>query len=369
MDVTEARRNQIAAINDASGHARRVLAWYDRHRRQLPWRAAPGDHPDPYRVWLSEIMLQQTTVAAVVPYFRRFMERWPDVRALALAPLDEVLVAWQGLGYYARARNLLKCARTVTDAHGGAFPGTAAELVTLPGIGPYTAAAIAAIAFDAPQVVVDGNVERVIARLHAVAQPLPASKPVLHELAAGLSPKRRAGDYAQAMMDLGATVCTPRGPKCGLCPLAGTCGAYALGDPAGYPKRAPRKRRPVRRGTAWFAVNERGEVLLRRRPQDGLLGGMMEVPSSPWREQAAPAWAPPPLAARWQVSAEPVVHVFTHFRLELEIAWAQIPARDGAVLAPDGVWVAPDRLSRHALPTVMKKVCGAGFAALAAKPS
>ncbi len=389
MDVTEAPRDHITAIDDVGAHPRRLLAWYDRHRRDLPWRAAPGERPDPYRVWLSEIMLQQTTVATVAPYFRSFIARWPDIEALAAAPLDDVLVAWQGLGYYARARNLVKCAGAVSDAHGGVFPETAAELVKLPGIGPYTAAAIAAIAFGTSDVVVDGNVERVIARLHAVAQTLPAAKPELRRLATGLTPRRRAGDYAQAMMDLGATVCTPRAPECGLCPLAGTCRAYALGDPVRFPKRAPSKRRPVRRGTAWFAINERGEVLLRRRPESGLLGGMMEVPSSPWQEEPVPeattskattskatvpeattskATAPPvvapPVVALWHQAGAPVVHVFTHFRLELEVAWARVPAKDGAKLAPDGVWVAPGALSRYALPTVMKKVCRVGFAAL-----
>jgi A/G-specific adenine glycosylase len=346
------------------GHARRLLAWYDRARRDLPWRAAPGAWCDPYSVWLSEIMLQQTTVAAVVPYFEHFTRQWPDVDALAAAPLDDVLVAWQGLGYYARARNLVKCAHKITHDHGGVFPDTAAELIKLPGIGPYTAAAIAAIAFDAPEVVVDGNVERVVARLHAVAEPLPDAKAELRRLAAGLSPSRRAGDYAQAMMDLGATVCTPRAPKCGICPLRRRCRAHGLGDAVGYPRRRPKKRRPTRRGTAWFAVNERGEILLRRRDEDGLLGGMMEVPSSPWREGAGTDLELPSIDAPWQLAAPPVVHVFTHFRLELNIAWVRIAAKDGAKLAPDGIWAAPDALSRHALPSVMKKVCNAGLTAI-----
>ncbi|MDX1484661.1 MAG: A/G-specific adenine glycosylase [Alphaproteobacteria bacterium] len=349
---------------DAAAHAERLLAWFDRHRRELPWRARPGEAADPYRVWLSEIMLQQTTVAAVVPYFQRFTERWPDIGALAAAPLDEVLVAWQGLGYYARARNLVKCAGVVLRDHGGRFPDTPEALVKLPGIGPYTAAAIAAIAFDRPAVVVDGNVERVIARLHAVAAPLPGAKPELRRLAGDLTPRRRAGDYAQAMMDLGATVCTARSPRCGLCPLSASCAAYAAGDAGAYPRRRRRPPKPLRRATAWFAVNERGEVLLRRRGEAGLLGGMMEVPSSPWREGAPAGVVLPELAHPWRVVDDPVVHVFTHFRLELTVAWARLPAADGARLAADGIWAAAGELGTYALPTVMKKVCAAGFAAV-----
>lgn len=364
MARTEAPRDH-PYVSASPRHAGRLLRWYDCNRRALPWRAAPGGRADPYRVWLSEIMLQQTTVATVIPYYERFIARWPDIRALARTPLDEVLVAWQGLGYYARARNMVKCARRIAGEHGGAFPETAGELAELPGIGPYTAAAIAAIAFDRPETVVDGNVERVVARLHAVAEPLPGAKPILARLARALTPRARAGDYAQAMMDLGATVCTPRAPKCGICPLAGDCRAYALSDPAGFPKRVPRRRRPVRRGTAWVAVNERGEVLLRRRPRDGLLGGMMEVPSSPWRDGGASTPELPSSGGPWAVAPEPVVHVFTHFRLELRVAWARIPASAAVEIAGDGLWAAPDALGAHALPTVMKKVVAAARAAMA----
>lgn len=366
MPARETTKTQIKVTPEPAEHAKRLLRWFDRHARILPWRARPGERGDPYRVWLSEIMLQQTTVAAVMPYFDGFTKRWPDVRALAEAPLDDVLVAWQGLGYYARARNLVKCARVVAEDHGGMFPADREALLSLPGIGPYTAAAIGAIAFDRPEVVVDGNVERVIARLFAVADPLPGAKPELRRLAASLTPDERPGDYAQAMMDLGATVCTPRSPKCGICPLAAECRANALGEAAAYPKRARRAKKPVRRGTAWFAVNERGEVLLRRRPEDGLLGGMMEVPSSAWEEGAAPAPALPDGVGRWQVLDAPVDHVFTHFRLELTVAWARLKAKDADKLAPGGLWAAPDALHRYALPTVQKKVCRAALAALEA---
>jgi A/G-specific adenine glycosylase len=365
MTGTEGTKDHHAVSPQAASHARRLLAWYDKNRRDLPWRALPGKGADPYGVWLSEIMLQQTTVGAVVPYFRHFTRRWPDIEALARAPLDEVLVAWQGLGYYARARNLLKCAGVLVSEYGGVFPKSAGVLVKLPGIGPYSAAAIAAIAFDQPEVVVDGNVERVVARLHAVTEPLPGAKAQLRRLAAGLSPRRRPGDYAQAMMDLGATICTPRVPQCGSCPLRDGCAAHAQGAPAGYPRRMPRAKRPLRRGTAWVALNEKGEILLRRRPEDGLLGGMMEVPSSPWRDGGGAAPILPAVAASWRVLDRPIAHVFTHFRLELRVAWVRIKARQGRELVPDGVWAPPDALGGFALPSVMKKVCAAGLAAAA----
>jgi A/G-specific adenine glycosylase len=351
---------------DPRRHARTLIDWFDKHGRILPWRAPPGVQADPYGVWLSEIMLQQTTVAAVIPYYRDFLKRWPDIEALAAAPLDDVLVAWQGLGYYARARNLVKCAEVVARDHQGRFPDDMDGLLRLPGIGPYTAAAIAAIAFDRPEVVVDGNVERVIARLHAVDAPLPAAKTELRSLAAELTPKKRAGDYAQAMMDLGATICTPRSPKCAICPVAAGCRARQLMDAEAYPRRVRRAAKPLRRGTAWFAVNEGGEILLRRRPERGLLGGMMEVPSSPWQEGAGPEPDLPDGVGSWRVLDAPVVHVFTHFRLELTVAWARVSAKDGKTLAPDGVWAAPGSLGDYALPSVVKKVCAAGLEAVEA---
>jgi A/G-specific adenine glycosylase len=340
-----------------------LLAWYDRERRHLPWRAPPGSRPDPYRVWLSEIMLQQTTVATVGPYFDRFVARWPDISALAAAPLDEVLRLWQGLGYYARARNLHACARAIAERHGGAFPADKAALQALPGVGAYTAAAIAAIAFDLRVAAVDGNVERVVARLYAVAAPLPAAKPRLAALAAALVPSRRAGDFAQAMMDLGATLCTPRRPRCALCPWRSACAAAGSGRTEAFPARAARPERPQRYGVAFWLTRADGAVLLRRRPDRGLLGGMVEIPSTAWRGtpwaldeavQAAPA------PAVWSLLPGTVRHGFTHFRLELAVAAA-------AAAAPvDGLWSAVDRLGEYALPTLMKKVVGHAVSALLA---
>ncbi len=344
--------------------AQALLAWYDRNRRALPWRAAPGERADPYRVWLSEIMLQQTTVAAAIPYFRAFVARWPTVEALAAAPLDAVLHAWQGLGYYARARNLHRCARAVANEMGGRFPADEAALRRLPGIGVYTAAAIAAIAFDRPAVVVDGNVERVIARLFAVEDALPAAKPALRAHAAALTPARRAGDYAQGVMDLGALVCTPRSPACGRCPWAAACRARARGIAATLPRRPPRTRRPQRHGLVFWAQRADGAVLLRRRADDGLLGGMMEFPSTPWRAEPwtlAEARAHAPLDARWRPLDGRVRHIFTHFALDLGLVWAEV-ADDART--PAGVWRRPEAFAGQALPSVMKKVARHALAAL-----
>ena len=336
--------------------AEALLAWYDRHRRDLPWRAPPGARPDPYRVWLSEIMLQQTTVAAVDGYFRRFVARWPTLAALAEAELDQVLHAWQGLGYYARARNLHKCARVLIADHGGRFPESEEGLRGLPGIGAYTAAAIAAIAFDRRATAVDGNVERVVARLFAVEEPLPGAKPALYRLAAGLTPDRRPGDYAQAVMDLGATVCTPKSPGCGRCPLAWDCTALAAGIAADLPRRASKPVRPTRYGTAFWTVRPDGAVLLRRRAESGLLGGMMEIPSTDWTEEPSPdaeALAQAPSEADWRALSGRVRHTFTHFHLELEVMAAGVGERWREAR---GVWVPVERLGEHALPSVMKKV-------------
>ncbi len=347
----------LPPATDARLMAARLLDWFDRHRRDLPWRARPGVAADPYRVWLSEIMLQQTTIAAVEPYFRRFLARWPDVATLAAAPLDEVLHAWQGLGYYARARNLHRCAQAVARDHGGAFPADEAALAALPGLGPYTVAAMRAIAFDRPAVVVDGNVERVMARLGGIETPLPDAKPALRALAARIAPAERAGDYAQALMELGQTVCTPRAPDCLICPWRESCAGRAAGIAETLPRRAPKKARPLRRGVVFWAVRDDGAVLLRRRAETGLLGGMMEVPSTEWREAAWPdgaARAAAPVAARWTVLPGVVEHGFTHFRLELAVMAARIG--DGAADRAEGVWCAPDRLDDYALPTVMKKV-------------
>ena len=334
---------------------RLLLDWYDRHRRNLPWRARAGEAVDPYRVWLSEIMLQQTTVATVGGYFGRFVARWPDLPALAAASLDEVLHAWQGLGYYARARHLHACARTVVERHGGRFPATEDELLRLPGIGGYTAAAIAAIAFDQPATPVDGNIERVVARLFAHAEPLPEAKPALRRLAATLTPVARAGDYAQAAMDLGATLCTPQKPKCILCPWRHACRGRALGIAEQLPARRAKAERPVRRGVAFWAVRPDGAVLLRRRPEKGLLGGMMEVPSTEWREapwDEAEARASAPVAAKWRALTGVVRHTFTHFHLELAVLAGEVRAG----FSKGGQWVPLDALGEHALPTVMKKV-------------
>ncbi len=343
-------------LKDPGEAAARLLSWYDRHRRDLPWRARPNEAADPYRVWLSEIMLQQTTVPAVTPYFRSFTERWPTVRALADSPLDDLLVAWAGLGYYARARNLYKCAQAVAARPDGRFPETEAALLELPGIGAYTAAAISAIAFGRKATVVDGNVERVIARIFAVEDPLPNAKPALRRLAAALTPDQRPGDYAQAMMDLGATVCTPRKPKCMLCPWAGHCRARIAGIAESLPRKAAKADKPTRRGVAYWLLNPDGAVLLRRRAAEGLLGGMTEVPSTAWAAEApgdAAVSAQQPLAARWRRLPGLVRHTFSHFHLELGIVAAQ--AGDGWRKA-EGLWVPVDRLGDQALPSVMVKV-------------
>jgi len=336
-----------------------LLSFYDRHARVLPWRARPGERPDPYAVWLSEIMLQQTTVATVGPYFRDFLARWPTVGDLAASDLDEVLRAWAGLGYYARARNLHHCARMVVARHGGRFPDDEQELRQLPGIGAYTAAAISAIAFDRRATAMDGNVERVIARLFAVADPLPGAKALLHALASALVPGQRPGDYTQALFDLGATICTPKKPRCMLCPLGGFCRAAADGVAEMLPVKAEKAVKPVRRGIAWFITDGAGRVLLRRRPETGLLGGMMEVPSTPWGEAAPDPACPPPLPlAGCRPLPGLVRHTFTHFTLELEIiAGRAVEGADGPPEDPaGGRWVAPDRLDGEALPTVMRKV-------------
>ncbi|MWD29837.1 A/G-specific adenine glycosylase [Aquicoccus sp. SCR17] len=332
-----------------------LLDWYDRHARTLPWRVSPaeraaGARPDPYRVWLSEIMLQQTTVAAVKSYFDRFTSLWPDVRALAAAPDAQVMGEWAGLGYYARARNLLKCARVVAEEHGGTFPSDRAALLALPGVGPYTASAVAAIAFDRPEVVVDGNVERVMARLHDIHTPLPAAKPELTARAAALTPEARPGDYAQAVMDLGATICTPRSPACGICPWREPCVARAAGTAAELPKKAPKKPKPVRLGIAYLARREDGAWLLERRPDRGLLGGMLGWPGSDWAE-TAPAEAPP-LEADWQDIPSEARHTFTHFHLRLALRYAEVPL-DAAPAR--GAFLAPAEFRPSDLPTLMRK--------------
>ncbi len=343
-----------------------LLAWYDRHRRIMPWRVLPGAKPDPYRVWLAEIMLQQTTVATVGPYFQKFVRAWPDVGALAAAPRETVLEAWAGLGYYARARNLHACAQYVAHNLGGVFPDTEQELLELPGVGPYTAAAIAAIAFDRPAAVLDGNVERVFARVFAVATPLPKAKTELRAHVADAVPPERPGDFAQATMDLGATICAPRKPSCLLCPLKLACLAHRAGEAERYPVKTPKPKRPTRRTIAFVLTDRSGAVWLRRRPDRGLLGGMMEVPSTEWRvgaaseaaaRKAAPAWA------AWHALPGKVRHGFTHFELEAVVWRASVRRSDVA----GGQWVAAEALAGQALPTVMRKLIAHGLPKVAVK--
>lgn len=353
----------MAALNSRYGTdnhdpAGALLAWYDRHHRDLPWRVPPdafarGARPDPYRVWLSEIMLQQTTVQAVRPYFERFITLWPTVADLAAADTDEVMKAWAGLGYYSRARNLKACAEAVVAHHGGRFPGDEAALRALPGIGAYTAAAIAAIAFARPAVVVDGNVERVVTRLAAIATPMPQGKRAVAGVVAAMLPAGRPGDFAQAMMDLGATICSPKRPKCILCPLRDGCAALAAGEPERYPVKAAKATRPVRRGAAFIAIRGDGAVLLRRRAPRGLLGGMAEPPGTAWsaRVDGATGADAAPFAAPWRPCGS-IRHVFTHFELVLDVFRAQGVDR----APPDGCWwAAAATLPGEALPTVMKK--------------
>jgi A/G-specific adenine glycosylase len=349
----------MAITHAAKTHARLLLDWYDRHRRTLPWRAPAGQRTPPYLVWLSEIMLQQTTVATVGDYFHRFVKRWPTVEALAAAPIDDVLSAWAGLGYYARARNLHACAQAVVENHGGKFPEDEAGLLALPGIGRYTAAAIQAIAFDKRASAVDGNVERVIARLYAIETPLPDAKIEIAARAAELVPDQRAGDYAQAMMDLGATVCVPRGARCVICPLMQGCRGRLQGIADELPRRAPKAEKPTRRGLAFVLMRKDGAVLLRKRPAKGLLGGMDEVPSSAWREgklSLAEALKEAPVPANWKVLDGGVRHTFTHFHLELAVARAIATTSGLAKLAPGAAWVTVDKMTERALPTIMRKV-------------
>ncbi|MBN9244809.1 MAG: A/G-specific adenine glycosylase [Mesorhizobium sp.] len=344
------------------GIAARLLAWYDGHHRDLPWRVPPRDlargvQPDPYRVWLSEVMLQQTTVEAVKAYFSAFVEKWPTVTALAAASNDDVMKAWAGLGYYSRARNLKACADRVTAA-GGIFPDSEDSLRALPGIGSYTAAAIAAIAFDRPAAVVDGNVERVMTRLFSIATPLPQAKAEVRAVVERLVPQERPGDFAQATMDLGATICTPRRPRCMLCPVREECSALANGDPEFYPVRPAKPEKPLRRGAAFVAVRSDGAVLLRKRPDKGLLGGMSEVPTTGWtaRADGATDASAAPFAADWR-KAGTIGHVFTHFALELVVFRTET---DGP--APAGhFWSGPSGISGEALPTVMKKAIEAAI--------
>jgi A/G-specific adenine glycosylase len=337
-----------------------LLAWYDQHRRTLPWRVLPAGTADPYRVWLSEIMLQQTTVQAVKPYFEAFTLRWPGVAQLAAAPVEEIMKMWAGLGYYSRARNLHACAQAVVTRFGGRFPADEADLLLLPGIGAYTAAAISSIAFDRRAVVVDGNVERVIARLFVVEEVLPGAKPAIRRLADSITPAKRPGDFAQAMMDLGATICTPRNPACAICPLLGSCEAQRQGTPETYPRKAPKSAKATRYGAAFVALRPDGALLVRTRPPKGLLGGMTEVPGTDWLPRATIVDASgAPLRALWTRQPDIVRHVFTHFPLELIVYRATIPA---STPAPPGMrWISSNEIAGEAFPTLFRKVLTVGL--------
>jgi A/G-specific adenine glycosylase len=383
--IAKAKRREIGP--EPSDRPALLLAWYDRHRRKLPWRPLPGVAADPYRVWLSEIMLQQTGVKTVGPYFEKFLVRWPDVGALGGASLDDVLRMWAGLGYYSRARNLHACAVAVRRDHGGVFPDTEEGLRSLPGIGPYTASAISAIAFGRRTMPVDGNIERVVSRLFAVEEPLPQAKPLIQQLATTLltgdeesragdeksragdaksragDEESRAGDSAQALMDLGSSICTPKKPACALCPLNDDCAARLRGDQETFPRKAPKKTGALRRGAA-FVVRRGDELLVRTRSEKGLLGGMTEVPGSDWlaaqddkdARKQAPALKG---ITRWHRKAGVVTHVFTHFPLELVVYTASVPVRTGA---PEGMrWVPVATLADEALPNVMRKVIAHGL--------
>jgi A/G-specific adenine glycosylase len=339
-------------LRDVTPSAESLLDWYDVHGRDLPWRIRPaaragGQVADPYRIWLSEVMLQQTTVAAVKAYFARFTALWPTVQALAAAEDGAVMAEWAGLGYYARARNLLACARAVVAQHGGVFPSDLAALRALPGVGPYTAAAIAAIAFDRAEVVVDGNVERVMARVFAIETPLPLAKPELVEAAATLTPKLRAGDYAQAVMDLGATICTPRQPACAICPWTAGCQARAEGIAAELPRKLAKAAKPTRTGQVWLGRRADGAILLERRPDKGLLGGTLGFPGSGWDGSNADA----PAAGNW-AEVGMVRHTFTHFHLDLTVLTADLAHN----IAPHrGEFHGPNAVSAQDLPTLMRK--------------
>jgi A/G-specific adenine glycosylase len=340
-----------------------LLNWYDKHHRQLPWRTSPSDQAmgvvtDPYHVWLSEIMLQQTTVTAVKPYYEKFLTLWPGVENLAGATSESVMQAWAGLGYYSRARNLKKCAELVASDYGGKFPETEMELLKLPGIGPYTAAAIAAIAFNQPSAVVDGNIERVFTRLFAIKTPLPAAKPEIKTHVAQYVPSNRPGDFAQGLMDLGSSICTPKKPNCLLCPLQTLCKASKHGEQELYPVKLPKKAKPKRAGAAFVMIDENGAIYLRKRPDNGLLADMSEVPTTDWNSNrdGETSVDAAPLSLDWR-KHNSIKHVFTHFELTLFVYSAEISTKDMAnPLLADGWWSDPDQIKSEALPNLMKKV-------------
>ena len=356
------KRTTPTASPTETAPASALLDWYDAHARDLPWRILPaaarkGAKPDPYRIWLSEIMLQQTNVTTVRPYYEKFLALFPTVQALAAAPDEQVMAAWAGLGYYSRARNLVKCARAVVANFEGRFPDTEEQLLSLPGIGPYTAAAIAAIAFNQPAAPVDGNIERVLSRLYNLQTPMPALKAEVKQANAKLVPKDRPGDFAQAMMDLGASLCTPKRPNCLICPWRAPCLARQAGIEESLPIRAPKKPKPERQGTVFWLENAKGHVLMARRPDKGLLGGMLVFPSLGWdapNESRLPELLPPDCKDMWTPLEGEVVHVFTHFKLTLSIVAQTAPK---GFRAPTGFqWVAPKAFAQEALPSVMTKI-------------
>lgn len=358
----KATSEKQAGKRQAGAASKALLAWYDRHSRPLPWRVSPaagkaGHRADPYHVWLSEIMLQQTTVKAVGPYFEKFVAAWPTLADLAAADDDDIMRAWAGLGYYSRARNLKKCAETLVRDFGGTFPNNAADLQKLPGIGAYTSAAIAAIAFNEPVPVVDGNIERVVSRLHAIEEPLPASKRAIKAIVTRLTPTERPGDFAQAMMDLGATICSPRRPACSLCPFVDRCAVANSSVADTYPRKAVKKDKPTRYGAAFALFRSDGAVLLRKRPDRGLLGGMAEVPTGHWTEdeRMLDDRSAAPIAHGWKRVPTLVTHTFTHFHLRLAVYCGH---SDTAAPA-NAWWSRPGEQSAEALPTVMRKVLAA----------
>ena len=356
----KSNRDSLDSVAQPPQIARRVLAWWDRCRRTLPWRAKSGESADPYRVWLSEILLQQTTVQAVIPYFERFASLWPRVEDLAAAPLEDVMRAFAGLGYYSRARNMHACAQQVVR-RGGVFPESQADLRALPGVGAYTAAAVSAIAFNRPASPVDGNIARIMTRLYAIDAPIAKAGPAIAAAAAALTPAGRPGDFAQALMDIGAAVCTPRSPDCPACPMQFACAAAAAGEPQAYPRKAPRKTRPQRRGAAFLARASDGAILLRTRPPEGLLGSTVELPGTPWSVDFAAdeAVRGAPFPAPWRLTPGVVEQAFTHFLLQLNVFVARLP---GNPPTPDGCfWVAGDALENVAFSSVMRKAVAHGL--------
>jgi A/G-specific adenine glycosylase len=339
----------------------KLLNWYDKNKRLMPWRPRDGSRPDAYNVWLSEIMLQQTQVATAIPYFEKFLNRWPSIFKLAEANLDDVLIEWAGLGYYARARNLHRCAKIIVNNFNGIFPNQEEKLLELPGVGTYTAAAIMAIAFDSKATPMDGNFERVTARLNAIEKPLPAAKPLLKKYATMITPDYRPGDYAQAVMDLGATICTPKKPRCDKCPVNGSCLSLEKGKTEVIPKKTPKRKKPSRFGIAFLCINTNNEILLQRRPDKGLFAGMMEVPGTPWTENPpsqAQIQNSEPFKSDWQVVPGTIIHIFTHFKLEIKVLRVNLKyCRKADSLA----WHPADSFQKAGLPSLMLKIIRHGL--------